>query len=309
MSILCLFASSNVSMLQNLHVKILITMNRFIYLLNRLIYLLRRVRAFVIRDFQLALSYRVEFFIRIVWILGVTTTFYFISRIFAGFPLAQYEQWRNPLAAWLTGMAMLNYFLVGFSSLANAIRQEQMQGTLESILVTPINVPTVILSSSAWAYVEATFYSFLYLFFGWFFFNVQYKGNFLLAMMFMIMTTTVLACLGILSASFTMVFKRGDPFAIVLGAGTALFSGVFYPKEMLQETLGQFGGKAISYVNPSTHGLDAIRAILIQGRSFDQVRDQFLILAGFLIFLLPFSVWVFGRAIKRAKREGSLIQY
>jgi ABC-2 type transport system permease protein len=275
----------------------------------KLLYLFRRIRAFVIRDFQLALSYRAEFFIRVVWILGVTTTFYFISRIFAGFPLAQYEQWRDPLAAWLTGMAMLNYFLVGFSSLANAIRQEQMQGTLESILVTPINVPTVILSSSAWAYVEATFYSFLYLFFGWFFFNVEYKGNFLLALMFMILTTLVLACIGILSASFTMVFKRGDPFAIILGAGTALFSGVFYPKEMLQETLGNTGGKALSYVNPSTHGLDAIRGILIQGKSFEQVSNEFIILICFLALLLPFSIWIFSLAIKKAKQEGSLIQY
>lgn len=271
--------------------------------------LLRRIRAFIIRDFQLALSYRVEFLIKIIWILGVSTTFFFISRIFAGFPLAQYEQWQNPLTAWLTGLAMLNYFLVGFSSLANAIRQEQMQGTLESVLLTPINVPTVVVSSSAWSYVEATFNSFLYLFFGWAFFNVQYKGSFLLALLFLVLTTLVLASLGILSASFTMAFKRGDPFAILLGAGTALFSGVFFPKEMLQEALGETVGKAISYVNPSTHGLDGIRAVLIQGKSLDEVQSSLLILLIFLAVLLPFSLWVFGRAIKRAKREGSLIQY
>ncbi len=271
--------------------------------------LLRRIRAFIIRDFQLALSYRVEFFIRLLWILGISTTFYFISRIFAGFPLAQYSQWQNPLAAWLTGMAMLNYFMTGFSALANAIRQEQMQGTLESVLLTPINVPTVIVSSSAWAYVDATFNSFLYLFFGWLFFNVNYKGNLFLALAFLILTTLVLASIGILSASFAMVFKRGDPFAILLGAGTALFSGVFFPKEMLQEALGSTGGKALSYINPSTHGLDGIRGVLIQGKDFSEVESSFYILVGFLAVLLPFSLWVFGRAIKRAKREGSLIQY
>ncbi len=203
---------------------------------------------------------------------------------------------------------MLNYFLVGFSSLANAIRQEQMQGTLESVLLTPINVPTVIISSSAWYYVEATFYSFLYLFFGWFFFNVQYKGNFLLAALFLILTTLCLACLGILSASFAMVFKRGDPFAVLLGAGTALFSGVFYPKEMLEEELGA-AGNALSAINPSTHGLQGIRDILIQGKVFAEVQCQLAILLGFLLVLLPFSLWVFSRAVKRAKREGSLIQY
>lgn len=271
--------------------------------------LLRRIRAFIIRDFQLALSYRAEFFIRIVWILGIVTTFYFISRIFAGFPLAQYQQWQNPLTAWLTGMAMLNYFMVGFSALANAIRQEQIQGTLESVLLTPINVPTVIVSSSAWSYVDATFNSFLYLFFGWLFFNVQYRGNLFLALAFLILTTLVLACIGILSASFAMVFKRGDPFAIILGAGTALFSGVFFPKEMLQESIGETGGKILSYANPSTHGLDGIRAVLIQGKGFAEVQSSFFTLVAFLVVLLPFSLWIFGRAIKRAKREGSLIQY
>ncbi|HSK73592.1 MAG TPA: ABC transporter permease [Pyrinomonadaceae bacterium] len=272
--------------------------------------LLRRIRAFVIRDFQLALSYRFEFFIRIIWILGIVTTFFFISRIFAGnFVSGQYEQWQNPLAAWLTGMAMLNYFMVGFSALANAIRQEQMQGTLESVLLTPINIPTVIISSSAWSYVEATFNSFLYLFFGWLFFNVQYKGNFLLALLFLVLTTLCLACLGILSASFAMVFKRGDPFAILLGAGTALFSGVFFPKEMLQEALGETGGKAIAYINPSTHGLEGIRSVLIQGKGFTEVQTSLAILLIFLGVLLPFSLWIFSRAVKRAKREGSLIQY
>jgi len=244
-----------------------------------------------------------------LWILGIVTTFYFISQIFANFPLSKYAQWQNPLAAWLTGLAMLNYFMTGFSSLANAVRQEQIQGTLESVLLTPINVPTVVVSSSAWAYVGATFNSFLYLFFGWLFFGVEYKGNLLLALLFLVLTTLVLASLGILSASFAMVFKRGDPFAILLGAGTALFSGVFFPKEMLEEALGETGGKALSYINPSTHGLDGIRGVLIQGKTFSEVETPFFTLLVFLAVLLPFSLWIFGRAIKRAKLEGSLIQY
>lgn len=269
----------------------------------------RRVKAFIIRDFQLALSYRFEFFIKILWILGISTTFYFISRLArSGMMEFRYPNWQELLPAWLTGLAMLNYFLVGFSALANVIRQEQMQGTLESVLLTPINVPTVIVSSSAWSYVEATFYSFLYLFFGWLFFNVQYKGNFVLAFTFLVLTTMSLACIGIISASFAMVFKRGDPFAVLLGAGTALFSGVFFPKEMLVEELGG-AGRAISEINPSTHGLDGIRDILIQGKTFVEVRSELIVLLAFLAVLLPLSLWIFSLSVKKAKRDGSLIQY
>ena len=265
--------------------------------------LLRRVRAFVVRDFQLAVSYRLEFFLRILTILLVVTTFYFVSRIFSG-SVTEYSQWRDPLAAWITGLAVLNYFMTGFSSLATAIRSEQMQGTLESVLLSPISVPTLLVSSSAWDFVQATFHSSLYLFFGWLFFDVHYRGNFLLALLFLVLTTLVLACIGILSASFAMVFKRGDPLGILLGTGSALFSGVFFPTQLLGKGFG-----TISRFLPPTYGLDGIRRVLIEGQGFSQVREPLVTLLVFLVLLLPFSLWVFGRAVRRAKREGSLIQY
>jgi ABC-2 type transport system permease protein len=264
---------------------------------------LGRLRAFVVRDFQLAISYRLEFFLRILTIMFVVTTFFFISKIFAG-GSTPFSQWRDPLAAWITGLAVLNYFMTGFSSLANAIRSEQMQGTLESVLLSPISVPTVVVASSAWDFVLVTFHSSLYLFFGWLFFDVQFRGNFALAFLFLVLTTLVLASLGILSASFAMVFKRGDPFGVLLGTGAALFSGVFFPTELLGS-----GFSSISRLLPPTYGLDGIRRVLIEGQGFSQVQEPLFTLLIFLAVLLPLSLWVFGRAVRRAKREGSLIQY
>lgn len=262
----------------------------------------------MVRDMRVTFSYRMQFFLRILSILIVVTTLFFISKIFVGFADPRFSQWRDPLAAWLTGFAVLSYFMTGFSSLANAIRQEQMQGTLESVLMTPISLPTVIVASSAWDFVRQTFFSFLYLFFGWLFFDVHYQGSFLLALAFLILTTTVLACLGILSASFAMVFKRGDPFGIFLGTGSALFSGVFFPTQLLPQYAGTTVS-SISRVLPPTYGLDGIRRVLLEGQGFYQVRGPFMTLLIFLGVLLPFSLWVFGRAVRRAKREGSLIQY
>lgn len=275
--------------------------------MNPLLFL-RRVWAFVVRDWRLELSYRMQFFLRMLSILILVTTFFFVSKIFVGFADPRFTQWGDPFAAWLTGMAMLSYFMTGFSSLANAIRQEQVQGTLESVLMTPIGVPTVIVASSAWDFVQATFFSSLYLVFGWLFFNVHYQGNFLLALVFLLLTTVVLSCLGILSASFAMVFKRGDPFGIFLGAGSALFSGVFFPTQLIREYAGGTVAN-ISRVLPPTYGLDGIRRVLIEGQGFAQVRQPLLSLLVFLAVLLPLSLWVFSRAVRRAKREGSLIQY
>ena len=269
---------------------------------------LRRVWAFVVRDWRLELSYRMQFFLRVLSILILVTTFFFVSKIFVGFADPRFTQWRDPLAAWLTGMAMLNYFMTGFSSLANAIRQEQVQGTLESVLMTPISVPTVIVASSAWDFVQATLFSSLYLVFGWLFFNVHYQGNYLLALAILLLTTVVLSCLGILSASFAMVFKRGDPFGIFLGTGSALFSGVFFPTQLIREYAGSKVAN-ISRLLPPTYGLDGIRRVLIEGQGFTQVREPLISLLIFLAVLLPLSLWVFSRSVRRAKREGSLIQY
>jgi ABC-2 type transport system permease protein len=270
--------------------------------------LLLRARAFVVRDFQLALSYRLQFLFQLLQVLFVVTTLFFISKIFAGGTVTRYSQWKDPLAAWIIGLAFLNYFMTGFSSFANAIRSEQMQGTLEGVLMTPVSVPTFIVSSSAYDFVSATFFSTLYLFFGWAFCGVEYRGNYFLALVFLVSTTLVLASLGILSASFTIVFKRGDPFAILLATGSTLFSGVFFPTQLINEYAGSALGQ-IPRLLPFTYGLDGLRRVLIEGQTFQEVRGPLFVLLTYLVVLLPFSIWVFTRALRRAKREGSLIQY
>jgi ABC-2 type transport system permease protein len=190
-----------------------------------MILFVRRIWAFIVRDLRLQLSYRMQFFLRVISILTIVTTlFLYLERSLPGLPIQGFAQWRDPLAAWLTGLAVLNYFMTGFSSLATAIRQEQVQGTLESVLMTPISVPTVIVASSAWDFLEATLFSSLYLLFGWLFFDVHYRGNFLLALLFLVLTTVVLSCLGILSASFAMVFQARGSLRRVPGARDRLSS-------------------------------------------------------------------------------------
>lgn len=271
--------------------------------MNRILAFLGRMRAFVIRDFQLAISYRLAFFLRVMTILIVVTIAYYVSRIFMG-SAELFTNWRDPLAAWITGLAVLNYFMTNFSSLANAIRSEQLQGTLESVLMTPISVPGLIVASSTLDFIEATLYSALYLVFGAVLFGVTYQGSYLLAFLILILTTMVFASLGILSASFAMVFKKADPVAVLLGTGTAVFSGVFFPPQLLPETM-----QKISKLLPATYGLTAIRGVLIDNHGLNETRAPIITLLTFLAVLLPLSVWIFSRAVRRAKREGSLIQY
>src|SRR2546423_6235867 len=250
--------------------------------MRRLALLLRRVRAFVVRDFRLALSYRFQFFLQMLQVLLMLTVFFFISKIFEGGTIREFTQWQNPLAAWIIGLSGMSYFMTGFSSLANSIRQEQAQGTLEGVLMTPVSVQTFVLASSAYDFVQVTLISSLYFLFGWVFFGVRFHGNFLLALLFLILMTLTLASIGILSASFAMVFKRGDPFGVLLGITTTLFSGVLFPPQLIKQYAGS-GVASISRALPSTYGLDGIRRGLLEGQSFNHVREPLGILLIFLV--------------------------
>jgi ABC-2 type transport system permease protein len=270
--------------------------------------LIGRIQAFIVRDFQLAMSYRFDFVVRMVWVVLTTSVLYFMSHVFPLEIGTSNGQWGNPFFAWLTGVPILTYFMVGFSSLANAIRSEQAQGTLEGVMMTPINLPTLIVASSAWEFVQATIQSCLYFFCGWAIFGLQYRGTFGAALVFLLLTTLVLASIGILSASFAIVFKRGDPLALLLGTSSAFLSGALFPIEVVSKKLGPFIDIVAALI-PTTYGIDGIRRVLIQGQTLSEASRPLFALLIFLAVLLPTSLWLFSLAVRRAKREGSLIQY
>ena len=88
----------------------------------------------------------------------------------------------------------------------------------------------------------------------------------------------------------------------------ALFSGVLFPTQLLKE----YGGPAIGSVSrvlPATYGINGVRAVLIERLGLRDVQEPLITLVFSSRCCFPFSLWVFGRAVRRAKREGSLIQY
>ena len=104
-----------------------------------------------------------------------------------------------------------------------------------------------------------------------------------------------------------MVFKRGDPFGIFLGRLGFILRRIL-PDAVVETYAGPKLGN-ISLLLPTTHGLGGIKQVLIEGHEFAQVTQPLILLLGFLVVLLPFSLWVFCRAVRRVKREGSLTQY
>lgn len=85
---------------------------------------------------------------------------------------------------------------------------------------------------------------------------------------------------------------------------STLLSGVFYPVSVLPEWVQNF-----SALLPLTYALDAARLAVLQGYSVHELRLDILVLLGFCAVLLPLALLSFKLAVKRAKIEGSLVQY
>jgi ABC-2 type transport system permease protein len=67
--------------------------------------------------------------------------------------------------------------------------------------------------------------------------------------------------------------------------------------------------RALSHLIPITYLLDAMRLALLEDASFSRLASDLLILAAFSALLLPLSLLIFSRTVRRARTLGTLSFY
>ena len=178
-------------------------------------------------------------------------------------------------------------------------------GTLEAMLVSPTPTAVVIFASASWDFLYAGFRVLVYLVFAALVFGVHFHTNSLGALSLGVLLTMLSSAgIGILSASFILYFKRGDPINFFLSGMTTFFGNVFFPVEQLPEWL-----RPVSDYLPITWSLRVVRGSLLQGKAFEELRQDLVTLAILTVILLPAGLVLSRFAIRKAKKEGSLIQY
>jgi len=262
--------------------------------------------AFLKRDISQGLSYRLNFLMQFGGIFLSVAMFYFLSQLFGNALAPQLDKYGGDYFSFvLIGIAFSSYMSLSLSNFAESIREGQMMGTLEIMLLSPTRLSNILLSSSLWPYLMTTLRVLIYLFFGAliFGFNLN-QANFLTALVVLVLSITSFSGIGILSAAFVLVFKKGDPVAWVMSGISSLLAGVYYPISVLPDWLEVF-----SHFLPLTYALDAMRLAMLKGSSLFDVRFDILVLLGFTVVLTPLAFLLFRKTLKRAKMEGSLIQY
>jgi ABC-2 type transport system permease protein len=156
-----------------------------------------------------------------------------------------------------------------------------------------------------WAYLLTILRVVVYLLVGVLVFGANLgQANVPAALLVMLLSIASFSGIGILSAALVLIVKKGDPVSWLLGGASSLLAGVYYPVSVLPDWL-----EPLSRILPLTYALDAMRLAMLQGYSLYELRIDILALLGFTVVLTPLAFLVFRRALKRAKMEGSLIQY
>ncbi|MBI1801200.1 MAG: ABC transporter permease [Chloroflexi bacterium] len=205
----------------------------------------------------------------------------------------------------LLGGAFSVYLSLCLRIFSERLREERLQGTLEPLVATATPMTLSLLGPSLWLLLEGTLIAALQLAIGAMLFGADFShANWASSVLVSLISIVCLVAWGIISASFTIMFKRSDPLNWLVTAITYVFSGVFFPITVLPAWL-----QIISYLIPLTYALEALRGAMLAGRSPVELGWPLAALAAFTAVMLPLSVLSLSRAINYLRETGSLSHY
>jgi ABC-2 type transport system permease protein len=265
-----------------------------------------KLLAFTAHGFRLAISYRLSFISHYVAPLTSIIFFYFLAQVFHGSATAVLANYGGDYFAFLLlGGAFSVYLALCLRIFSEHLREELLLGTLEPLVVTATPMTLSLLGPSIWSVLEGTLIAVLQLAIGALFLGANFShANWLSVGVVAIISIVCLVSWGIVSASFTIIFKRSDPINWIVGAITYVFSGVFFPITVLPAWL-----QTISYLIPLTYALEAMRGAMLVGRTLGELGLPLVALVVFTLVLLPLSIFALQRAINYLRETGSLSHY
>lgn len=266
----------------------------------------RVLAAFVRRELALVARYRFYLITRVLAFGSVVLALYFLSRfVGAGANPHLTRYGGDYLAFTVVGLLVTELQQVGVAALASRVRTAQLMGYLEAELASPAPPWMVLASAPVYEFVGATLRSTAYLLGAWWLLDVNLaRANWTSVALAIPVVVLAFAGVGLLAAATTMLTRRANPVALVLGAASMFLSGVLYPVSVLPAWL-----QAVGQFLPLTHALEALRLALLLGAPPSALAASLRSLALFALLLAPAGLALFVFALRRARIDGSLSHY
>jgi ABC-2 type transport system permease protein len=265
---------------------------------------LSQLGAFLRRDLLVEASYRVNWLFELGSGAVSLLVVWFLSRaIGPADALAPYGG--SYFAFAVIGFAALGPTYTALTGMASRVRDAQVEGTFEALLTTPLPASRAVVFSAAWPLLSSMVRMVVLLGAAFAIADVQVHAERLPeALVVLGLAVAANGCLGVLSAAFTIVLKRGDPVARVIEQASFVLGGVLYPISVLPEP-----ARWAAAVLPVTPALEGARKALLLGEPFSAILPQILQLAAFVAVAGPLAWLALAAALRRARVDGSLAHY
>jgi ABC-2 type transport system permease protein len=265
-----------------------------------------KLPAFLRRDFLIAWSYRVGFFSDLANLAAQMALFFFVGELIDAGQLPTYGGAEVTYLEFVTLGIVLNVFVqVALSRTSEALRTEQMIGTLEALLTTPTATATVQVGSAAFDLVYMPIRTGILLLFMALVVGLDlHASGAMPALVLMLAFIPFVWGLGISTAAAILTFRRGSG---MMGLGTlvlGLASGAFFPLSVLPAWVA-----SVAEYNPLAIAIEGLRETLLGGTGWAGIADDLTVLIPISAVSVAIGSLLFRLALRRERRRGTLGLY
>ncbi len=267
---------------------------------------LAKLPAFLRRDFLVAWSYRLSFVTDWASMIVQVVVFNFVGLIVRPDAIGTFDGNQPTYMEFVAvGIAISSFTAVGLGRVYSVIRQEQLQGTLESLLLTPTAYTTIQMGSVVYDLVYVPVRTFIFLGLTTLVFGTSFRWQGLGPTLAILLAFIPFVWgLGVLAAAWTVTFKRGTGVIGIVTTFLTVGSGTYFPIDVLPGW-----AEGVFRYSPVTIALDAAREALLGTAGWSETLHEVGILLPCAAVSLSVGVVAFRLALERERRRGSLGLY
>jgi len=192
------------------------------------------------------------------------------------------------------GIMAMTVMMSVMTGLPAAISQEKEVGTLDGMMVAPINRLSIIVGKTLAQTARGLLQGVLILVLASVLFGVSIQGSILLVFGLLLLGVFSFVGLGVVLTSFAKDQETAMMVMMTLMFPMLFLSGVFFPVQQMPWYM-----QSISKVLPLTYAADALRKVMVLGAGIPQITTELTVLIVFGVVMTAIAVPVFKRAMTR----------
>ena len=192
------------------------------------------------------------------------------------------------------GIMAMTVMMSVMTGLPVAISQEKEIGTMDGMMVGPINRLSIILGKTLGQTARGLIQGIIILILAVGLFGVAIQGSILLVFALLLLGVFSFVGLGIVITSFTKDQETAQMLMMTLMFPMMFLSGVFFPIQQMPWYM-----QDISKILPLTYASDSLRKVMVLGAGIPQISTDLIVLIVFGVVMIAIAVPVFRRMMTR----------